>query len=126
MKKLAILASALFVFLNGCAVIMAASGNPNPDKSVIKVGSSKSEIGFHLGKPKKTETLDSGYTIALYKYKVGDESSGGRAVAHGVMDILTLFGWELIGTPIEIFQGETEAVEVKFGPDNRAVSFQRR
>lgn len=125
MKRLVIFACVMLAYLNGCAIIMAASGNRSPDESSIKVGATKSDIGYQFGNPKKTKQLDSGFSSSTYVYSVGDESSGGRAIAHGVMDILTVFIWELIGTPIELFQGETESVEIKYGPDGRVASIRR-
>ena len=44
--------------------------------------------------------------VDLYEYEIGNKPSAGRAIGHGVMDILTLGLWEIIGTPIEGFQGE--------------------
>jgi hypothetical protein len=42
--------------------------------------------------------------VDIYEYEVGSEPSAGRAVAHGVMDVLTLGIWEIAGTPIEKYQ----------------------
>ena len=32
---------------------------------------------------------------------MGNEPSGGRALGHAIMDVLTLGVWEVVGTPIE-------------------------
>ena len=43
--------------------------------------------------------------IDTYLLVKGNESSAGRAIGHGVMDVLTLGLWEVIGTPIEAVAG---------------------
>lgn len=99
--------------LNGCSIFMAASGSPNPNLGVIKKGTSRGEVEMQLSSPIKTATLADGTKSDVYQYEIGNEPSAGRAAVHGVMDFLTIFIWELIGTPIEAFQGDKyEAVVV--------------
>jgi hypothetical protein len=38
------------------------------------------------------------------------------------MDVLTLGLWEIVGTPIEGFQGETHEVTVTYDQDDTAVA----
>lgn len=103
---LALLAS-LCVPIQACSVGMAMSGSENPDLGAIRVGASRGEIELHLGSPIKTTPLPDGGRADVYQYEIGNEPSAGRAVGHGVMDVLTLGIWEVVGTPIEAVQGET-------------------
>ncbi|MDJ0945702.1 MAG: hypothetical protein QNJ30_19715 [Kiloniellales bacterium] len=98
----------------GCSVGMALSGDENPDLSVIRVGATRGEVELHLGAPIKTEAGRNGERIDTYEYEIGDEPSAGRAVAHGVADVLTLGLWELVGTPIEAVQGETYITKITY------------
>jgi hypothetical protein len=103
----ALLAAALCVPIQACSVGMAMSGSENPDLGAIRVGASRGEVELHLGSPIKTTPLPDGRRADVYQYEIGNEPSAGRAVGHGVMDVLTLGLWEVVGTPIEAVQGET-------------------
>ena len=87
--------------LTGCSVGMALSGEEDPDLSVLRVGASRGQVEMELGKPAAEILADDGYTYATYAYSLGNKPSAGRAVAHGVMDVLTLGLWEIVGTPVE-------------------------
>lgn len=108
--------------LSGCSVGMAISGDENPDLSVARSGTHRSEIEMQLGKPIKVASLSNGMSTATYQYEMGNEPSAGRAIGHGVMDVLTLGIWEIVGTPIEGFQGETEQLIVTYDKSDTAVS----
>jgi hypothetical protein len=58
----------------------------------------------------------------VYSYELGNAPSAGRAIGHGVMDVLTLGLWEVVGTPIEAFQGETRRLSVTYGADDRVLT----
>ena len=94
------------IILCGCSVGMAASGQPDPDLSVIRQGAHRSDIELQIGNPIETRTLKDGQRQDLYEYEMGDEPSAGRAVGWAVLDLLTLGLWELAGTPIEMSSGE--------------------
>ncbi len=79
-----------------CSVVMATQGTKKKDLSVLKEGTPRSIVVAELGAPESTEG-----NVDVYTYCKGDESSIGRAVGHGVMDVLTLGLWEVVGTPIE-------------------------
>jgi hypothetical protein len=87
-----------------CSVGMAMSGSENPDLGAIRIGASRGEVELHLGTPIKTTPLSGGGRADVYQYEIGNEPSTGRAVGHGVMDVLTLGIWEVVGTPIEAVQ----------------------
>ena len=61
----------------------------------------------------------------MYQYEVGREPSPGRAVAHGVMDVLTLGIWEVVGTPVEVLKGDKLHLIVVYDKDGRLISATR-
>ena len=93
---------------------MALSGKKEPSIGAIRVGSTRGEVEMHLGSPTTSTTLEDGTRVDIHEYELGNEPSGGRAVGHGVMDVLTLGLWEVVGTPIEGFQGETRQLTVTY------------
>ncbi len=109
---LLILLLALIGPTSGCSVGMALSGKKDPDLSVVRTGASRGEIELQLGKPTQTVTLDNNRRADVYAYEIGNEPSGGRAVAHGVMDVLTLGIWEVVGTPVELAQGDKHQLTI--------------
>jgi len=98
--------------LGGCSVGMAISGKEEPNIGAIRVGSSRGEVEMHLGSPSTSTTLENETRADIYEYELGNEPSAGRAIGHGVMDILTLGIWEVVGTPIEGFQGEKRQIKI--------------
>lgn len=85
---------------SGCSVFKAAEHRDGTDLTVASKGVSRAEVEEILGAPETSVlTPDGEWTTS--KYVRSKEGSGGRAVAHGVMDVLTLGLWEVVGTPIE-------------------------
>ena len=117
---------ALSLFYSGCSAVMAMSGSLEPDLSSVRSGATRQEIEMHFGRPTKTSLLEDGKVLAVYAYEIGNEPSAGRAIGHGVVDLLTLFVWELIGMPIEAFQGEKRALSVTYAQDEKAITFATR
>jgi len=92
----------LVLGLGGCAVIMAASGKPEPDLSVCTVGATAEQIEAQLGAPTSTQALPDGGSECRYVFWKGDPPSYGRAAAHAAADVLTYGLWEVIyGTHME-------------------------
>jgi hypothetical protein len=114
-------AVALVLALSACSVGMALSGEDNPDLGAIRVGAPRGEVELHLGPPIKSASLDDGMRADVYQYQIGNEPSGGRAIGHGVMDVLTLGLWEIVGTPIEGVQGETYHATVTYDRSDKVV-----
>jgi hypothetical protein len=87
MRIFVLIAAAL---LSGCSVGMAISGDHNPDLGAVRSGASRGEVEMHLGAPIKVSSVGNGLEAATYQYEIGNEPSAGRAIGHGVMDVLTL------------------------------------
>lgn len=119
-KTWAVLLSALF--LGACSVGMALSGKKDPDLNVVKKGANRSEIELQLGTPIEVADGKNGETIAKYAYEIGNAPSAGRAVAHGVMDVLTLGVWEVVGTPVEAVTGDKYNISITYDKDDQVLS----
>lgn len=76
-----------------------------PELGAVRVGATRGEIELQLGAPIEVRE-ENGRRVDIYEYEIGNEPSAGRAIGHGVMDVLTLGIWEVVGTPVEGFQGE--------------------
>ena len=93
---------------------MALSGKKDPELGAVRVGASRGEIELHLGSPVEILQREDGTRLDTYEYEVGNEPSAGRAIGHGVMDVLTLGLWEVIGTPVEGIQGDKKRLVVAY------------
>ena len=121
MKKI-IVVVVFMIFLNtGCSVFMAMSGKREPNLAVLSVGQDRGVVALNLGNPIQTYVKDD-MTIDVYEVQFGNEPSGGRAIGHAVMDVITWGGWELIGTPIEGVQGKTQTITIQYDKNNKIVS----
>ena len=118
-RKFALVLLAVALGLSGCSVGMAMHGKETPNLSAVKVGSTRGEVELILGAPVQSATTETGTRLDTYEYEVGNDPSAGRAIGHGVMDVLTLGLWEVVGTPIEGFQGTKYRVQLEYGPDDR-------
>jgi hypothetical protein len=116
----------LMPVLAACSVGMALSGEENPDLGAIRVGAARGEVELHLGAPVKSASLDDGRRADVYQYQIGNQPSAGRAIGHGVMDVLTLGLWEVVGTPIEGVQGETYHATITYDRDDKVVDIQTK
>lgn len=118
MRNLLIAISSL-ILLSGCSVGMAMSGKQDPNLGAFRVGSTRGEVELQLGSPITSTTLPDGKRMDMYEYELGNAPSAGRAIGHGVMDILTLGLWEVVGTPIEGFQGEKRRLAIVYDKNDR-------
>ena len=109
-------------FLSGCSVGMAMNGKTTPDLGVVKKNAARGEVELQLGTPVKVCTMENGHVLNVYEYEVGNDPSAGRAVGHAVMDVLTLGIWEVVGTPIEGFQGDKHQVQVEYDENDNIVN----
>uniref|UniRef100_A0A6M3LK21 Uncharacterized protein n=1 Tax=viral metagenome TaxID=1070528 RepID=A0A6M3LK21_9ZZZZ len=92
---------------------MAMSGKKDPSMGVIRVGASRGEIELTLGQPFQVSSAQE-ETICIYQYEIGNEPSAGRAIFHGLMDLMTFGFWEIIGTPVEGLQGKKYQVIIHY------------
>lgn len=99
--------------LQGCSVGMAMSGKKQPELGAIRVGATRGEMELQLGSPIEVRE-ENGHRVDIYEYEIGNEPSAGRAIGHGVMDVLTLGIWEVVGTPVEGFQGEKKRLMLTY------------
>ena len=127
MQKAFLVISAIYslMSLSACSVVMALQGQEEPDTSVLEVGTTRGNIELQIGEPASTRPNDEGGETATYEYVVGDEPSPMRALLHGGMDVLTLAIWEVVGTPIEMVQGEKRAIEIDYDPNDYVLAIRR-
>ncbi|MCB0325081.1 MAG: hypothetical protein KDD69_15965 [Bdellovibrionales bacterium] len=110
---------------SGCSVALAVQGKEEPDMSEIEVGTTRGQIELQLNAPVSSAPNTEGGVTDTYYYYTGDEPSPGRAVLHGALDVLTLFIWELIGTPIELAQGSKKAIEVDYDANDYVMAIRK-
>lgn len=108
----------LLLFLPSCSVGMAMSGRPDPNTGALRIGQARDEVLLHLGQPTKTLAVADGRTDEFHLQR-GNQPSTGRAVGHAVMDVLTLGAWEIIGTPVEGFTGETFTLSISYDAEDK-------
>ena len=113
MKQYLVWILMLCVMTSGCSVGMAMSGKKEPQLGAVRVGATRGEVELQLGAPIEIRE-ENGHRADIYEYEIGNEPSAGRAIGHGVMDVLTLGLWEVAGTPIEGFQGEKKRLLVTY------------
>ncbi|MBN1354511.1 MAG: hypothetical protein JW994_07580 [Candidatus Omnitrophica bacterium] len=106
------------ITLSGCAVGMALHGKREPELSDLKVGMDITEAHFILRDytPAVT-TAPDGDRIEEYKIELGNAPSGGRALGHLAMDVLTFGAWEIVGTPMEGFTSGTMMLRITYRDD---------
>lgn len=111
------------VSLSGCSVLLANTGVPNPNTSVVQVGATRGELELQFGYPVSSTRLPEGGSVDIYEFEVGRGPNDQRAMAHGMMDILTLGIWEVPGTLIEMSVGQKRRIQVTYGSDDRVTTF---
>jgi len=115
------LSSFFIISTFGCSVFMAASQPSTRNVELFKVGTARNTLLAEFGLPTSSEFKDTKRSDVfkfVQGYSVG--ARAGRAVFHGVADVVTLFLWEVIGTPTEaIFNGEEMAFEVSYDVSDR-------
>ena len=97
------------------------SGKPEPNIGVLEIGQKRDIVLLNLGQPAKTAAKE-GMRTDVFHLERGNQPSSGRAVGHAVMDVLTLGLWEVVGTPIEGFSGNTFTLSIEYDADERVTS----
>lgn len=105
--------------ISGCSVGMAMSGKEDPNFGAFRVGSTRGEVELQLGSPINSVTIPEGKRVDVYEYEIGNKPSAGRAIGHGVMDILTFGLWEVIGSPIEGSIGEKKKLTITYDKNDK-------
>ncbi|NPV03853.1 MAG: hypothetical protein HPY67_03880 [Syntrophaceae bacterium] len=124
MKRLVSIAAVLFVVLlacPGCSVFMAAKQPDLKNEELFKVGTPRGALLAEFGNPISSEVKD-GKKCEIFKFIQGYSTGAkaGRAVFHGVMDVLTIGIWEVVGTPTEgVFSGDEKVYQVKYDENDR-------
>ena len=97
------------LFITGCSVVMATQQPARRDLSVLTNGVDRSRVIAELGTPLTTEEKD-GKKIDVFNIRQGYSTGAkaGRAIFHGVADVLTLGLWEVVGTPVEAIASGTD------------------
>ena len=115
----------LFIFwfafgLSSCSVIMAMSGEEEPDFNLIQPGANRKEVESQLGEPVESKTLESGVR-STYIYETGDPPDGRRAMTHIFLNIYSFGLYEIVGTFAEIgvHAGVDNKISVTYGPDDK-------
>ena len=94
--------------MSGCAVGMAMSGKENIDTSIMFPGSPRQVVIAKAGPPEISTSNDEGKRVDTYFVIKGNEPSVARAGVHALLDLLTFFLWEFIGTAWEFGAGRSE------------------
>ncbi|MSR77648.1 MAG: hypothetical protein EXS63_05420 [Candidatus Omnitrophica bacterium] len=106
---------------SGCAAVTALKQPSKKNLNVLTPGTARENVITYLGAPISSEK-NNGDTVEIYKFRQG--YSGGnkatRATTHIILDIFTLFIWELIGWPIEaVVNGQDMTIKVTYDSENR-------
>lgn len=105
----------------GCSVFMAAKQPRKMDLTLLRTGTARTRLLAEFGQPAWSETKD-GKKVDMFSFRQGYSKAAktGRALFHGVADVMTLGLWEVVGTPTEmIFDGTKMAYEVTYDAEDR-------
>ena len=94
--------------MSGCAVGMAMSGKENIDTSIMFPGSPRQVVIAKAGPPELSTSNDEGKRVDTYFVTKGNQPSVARAGVHALLDLLTFFLWEFLGTAWEFGAGRSE------------------
>ena len=107
--------------LSGCSVFMAAKQPGLKDVELFGVGTHRSTLMAEFGRPMSSEEREGKrYDVFSFVQGYSAGARAGRAVFHGVADVVTLGLWEIIGTPTEgVFSGDKTVYEVSYDENSR-------
>ena len=106
----------LVISFSGCSSVMAVKQPDKKNMSILNSGGARDSIIAEFGMPVGTVTKN-GKKVETYQYNQGYSKGNkwSRAIAYGVLDVLTLFIWEIIGIPIELVaNGKQKTVKVTY------------
>ncbi len=110
------------LLLQGCAVSMAAQGQNGPDMEVVKRQQTRDDVERMLGLPVETIRRSNSERVDLYVVEAKTEPDMARAARHAAVDLFTFGLWELVGGPVEAYQGRRQRVVVQYDESDRVVS----
>lgn len=111
----------LVSILSGCSVYMASQQPDKKNVDLFKVGTPRVQIIGEFGLPTVSDKAKNGKICEIFSFTQGyaKGSKAGRAVVHGVADVLTLGLWEVVGRPTETaFSGDQVAYQVCYDENN--------
>ncbi|TKS63458.1 MAG: hypothetical protein EWM73_01423 [Nitrospira sp.] len=110
------------LLLSGCSIIMAASGQKEPNFNYITVGAPQNQVEAEFGHPTVSIALADGKQEATYQYEMGNSPNPGRATMWGYA-WLTIIG--ILGEPIysliELNMGHDEETRIVYGADGKVL-----
>lgn len=104
----------MLAFLSSCSVFMAANQPDKKDLGILRQGAHQSVVRSELGAP-IWSGKEGDCNVEIYKFTQGYSKGAktGRAVFHGIADVMTLGLWEVVGTPTEsIADGQKMTVKI--------------
>lgn len=122
--KRLIAAVGIVLMLNACSVGLALHGQEDPDLQAVRIGAVRADVEKQLGKPVRTVSLAQGGTAEAYAYQIDNEPSVARAFGHALVDLVTLFIWEAVGTPMERDHERKHHLAVRYDAEGRVLSVQ--
>ena len=124
-RATAVVIAISFMLFSSCSVVLAAKGSSEPDLSFVRVGATRAQIEEELGRPVDTAPALQGHSIDVYAYKSGVKPNSKRALTWAVIDVFTLFIWELVATPVELTRSPVRRIEIEYDADGVAVEVRR-
>ncbi len=107
------------LFLPACSVVMASNKN-GVDIDSIQNACTRTQLIALGAEPIVTESDENENLVETYKIQ-RERGSIARAFMHGLLDLSTVFLWELAGTPIEsaLSQEKHYSVKVTFDENEK-------
>jgi hypothetical protein len=112
---------ALLTILPGCSAVTAATQPGKKNLDLLRVGVSRSELVAEFGPPTHSDVKD-GKKAEIFMFTQGYSvaTRAGRAVFHAAADVFTVYLWELVATPIEIWlSGDKMAFQVMYDAEDK-------
>jgi uncharacterized protein YceK len=111
------------LLLSGCATVMASRQPNAKNLDLFKAGTPRQQVIAEFGWPQHSQTVDGKRTdnfTFVQGYSKGAKI--GRTLFHGIADAVTLFTWEVVGTPTElIFNGTNMVVKVTYDSEDKVL-----
>ena len=104
------------LFASGCSSVMALKQPDKKNLNILNAGGSRDNIIAELGMPVGTH-VENGKKVETYQFNQGYSKGNkwSRAGVHALLDVGTLFIWELIAIPIEaVADGKQKTVKVTY------------